>query len=121
MTKLANYLHDQDKSHNLLFSIIMEFDRSQIFAPVKADTVPRFAQRPRPAAPGLLDQLPSTDIGQPKNNDRLRILVRGVPDYVSSEEVEKHLIKPFQELVDSCYFFLDFFFGCFLFCKPYLI
>lgn len=111
MTKLANYLHDQDKSHNLLFSIIMEFDRSQIFAPVKADTVPRFAQRPRPAAPGLLDQLPSTDIGQPKNNDRLRILVRGIPDYVSSEEVEKHLIKPFQELVDSWYLIRQDFVG----------
>lgn len=81
----------------------MEFDRSQIFAPVKADTVPRFAQRPRPAAPGLVDQLPSTNIGRTKNNDRLRVLVRGVPDHVTSEEVEKHLILPFADLVESWY------------------
>ncbi|KAG5356336.1 hypothetical protein CJU89_6064 [Yarrowia sp. B02] len=81
----------------------MEFDRSQIFAPVQADTVPRFAQRPRPAAPGLLDQLPSTNIGRTKNNDRLRVLVRGVPDHVTQEEVEQHLIRPFSDIVDSWY------------------
>ncbi|KAG5358953.1 hypothetical protein CJU90_3683 [Yarrowia sp. C11] len=81
----------------------MEFDRSQIFAPVTEDAVPRFAQRPRPAAPGLLDQLPSTNIGRTKNNDRLRILVRGVPDHVTSEEVEKLLINPFEDIVDSWY------------------
>lgn len=87
----------------------MEFDRSQIFAPVSADTVPRFAQRPR-TAPGLADQLPSSSIrssGGDAARKRLRVLVRGIPDYVDNDTVSKDVVEPFSADIDSWYVTCD--------------